>query len=153
MKHAVPDYPDHPQASGFHGEDIPYMSNREKHVTENEAIDFLNLCKAAYTTAIKESESPDLINQYRHEIRYWEDYLHGNWPSERAKREPFGGKTEPMTKEQLQEAMDYVYDRLKKASESKLEGFSAESQIVAEIYGSLKTLAAVVDEVIRKFDS
>lgn len=157
MKHIVPDNPEHPQAnlvSEFHGEDIPYMSNREKHVTENEAIDFLNLCKSAYTTAIKESESPDLINQYRHEIRYWEDYLNANWPAERAKREPFGGKKEPMTKTELIEAMDYVYERLKKVHEIETArlGISPESPVVAEIYGSLKSLAAVVDEMVRKLE-
>lgn len=156
MKHAVPDYPDHPDL-GSHGEDIPYMTNREKHVTENEAIDFLNLCKSAYQTAIKESDRPELVSQYRFEIRYWEDYLHANWPEERAKREPFGGKTEPMTKQELIEAMDLVYQRMAKIPElaepmMALDAMSPQSRVTAEIWGVLKTLGAVVDELIRKLE-
>lgn len=158
MKHIVPDNPEHPQAnlvSGFHGEDIPYMQDdAKKQVTEREAIEFLDQVKMAYRKAINESEVPELISQLRVEIRYWEDYIAANWPEERAKREPFGGKTEPMIKQELVEAMDYVYERLKKVQEVSATnlGFTPESKVVAEIYGSLKTLAAVVDEVIRKLE-
>lgn len=157
MKHIVPDDPEHPQAnlvSDFHGEDIPYMSPKIKNITEQEAIEFLDQTKMAYRKAINESEAPELISQLRLEIRYWEDYLNVNWPLERAKREPFGGKTEPMTKQQLVEAMDYVYERLKQVHEVSATnlGFTPESRVVAEIYGSLKSLAAVVDEIVRKLE-
>lgn len=130
---------------------MPTPTNRLRNVTEDEAIDFLNLCKAAYNTAIKESDRAELVSQYRFEMRYWEDYLHANWPEERAKREPFGGKTEPMTKEQMVGAMDYVYDRLRRIPEIE-DSSRATDQVVIEIYGSLKTLAAVVDELIRKLE-
>jgi hypothetical protein len=127
----------------------PLMTDtkRAKSVSQDEAIDFLNLCKAAYTAAIKESDQAAIINQCRNEIRYWEDYLHANWPEERAKREPFGGKTEPMSKVQLTEAMDHVYERLRKIPEIVEEKPVAS---LVEIYGSLKTLCAVVDEMIQK---
>jgi hypothetical protein len=126
---------------------IMTTNNRAKSVSQDEAIDFLNLCKTAYTKAINESDQADIINQCRIEIRYWEDYLHANWPEERAKREPFGGKSEPMSKVQLIEAMDHVYERLRKIPEIVEEKPVAS---LVEIYGSLKTLCAVVDELIRK---
>jgi hypothetical protein len=130
-------------------------TNRQKSITEDDAIDYLNLCKNAYTKAINESQGPLLISQYRYEIRYWEDYLHVNWPEERAKRELFGGRSEPMTKEQLTAAMDQVYERMAKIPElaepmMALDAMSPQSRVTAEIWGVLKTLAAIQDEVIVK---
>jgi hypothetical protein len=131
------------------------MINERKNVTEQEAIEFLDLCKMAYRKAINEEAGPCLIVQLRVETRYWEDYLHANWPSERAKRELFGGTTEPMTKEQLTAAMDQVYERMKKIPELAepmvaLDAMSPNVQVTAEIWGALKTLTAVVDELIKK---
>lgn len=123
------------------------MTNRLKNITEDEAIDYLNICKTAYVKAVNEADSPSLASQYRNEMRYWEDFIAANWPSERVKREPFGGKTEPMTKEQMIGAMDYLYDRLKKV---RVDVDTKEvREVVGELYGSLKTLAGVVDELIR----
>jgi hypothetical protein len=129
--------------------------NERKDVTKQEAIEFLDHCKMAYRKAINEVRGPELIVRLRYEIRYWEDYLHVNWPEERAKRELFGGTSEPMTKEQLTAAMEQVYDRMKKIPElaepmMALDAMSPQSRVTAEIWGALKTLAAVVDELIRK---
>lgn len=151
MKHAVPDYPDHPEL-GMHAEDIPYMPDEsKKHVTEQEAIEFLDQCKMAYRKAVTEAQSQSLTN-FRYEIRYWEEYLSVNFPEERRKREPpaFGGKTEPMSREELTVAMDIVYERLKRVHDIQGFGLSAESRVIAEVYGTLKTVSAILDEVIRK---
>ena len=133
-------------------------ANREKQVSENEAIDFLNLVKNAYTTAVKESDSSELISGLRNEIRYWEDYLHTNWPEERAKREPWGGSPDPMTKQELLFAMEQVYGRM----EAIIQRYQDARDIVPDLnrfeviqgmmFSALKTVCAVLEETIRNLN-
>lgn len=76
MKHAVPDYPDHPELAS-HGEDIPYMS--EDLITEIEARNYLQICKEAYIDRVK-SANPMMIT-LRQEITFWEEYIKANFPA------------------------------------------------------------------------
>lgn len=151
MMHAVPDDPNHPEL-GMHAEEMLSMDEPDRNsVTKTEAQEFLDQCKMAYRKAVTEATNTNAINQFRFEIRYWEDYLHANWAEERAKRDPqtLGGGIHPLSKQDLTEIMDHVYERLKKVHEIEGFGLSSESRVIAEIYGTLKTLAGVMDELIR----
>ena len=76
MKHAVPDYPDHPEL-GWHAEDIPYMS--EHLISEIEARNYLQICKESYLERVKSANA--MMVTLRGEISFWEGYIKENFPA------------------------------------------------------------------------